>query len=177
MSHSEVEECTFPEVEIEEREAGGLHLKVGMMVLTPCECGRTPYEALNDEACARKELEKALAAVEPFRPLYHWAPASRRKQIIRYGLRPGMKTTTNVSDDEWKAPYICFGDSPSWAWALSGAQRGTAPGEYDLWMTDLSRLTEPALLESTGRPTGLHEVRTAHRVYKRDLWYAGSRIK
>lgn len=171
--HVDTDPCTFDAVLVENTDG---RLVKGMEVLLPCECGRTAHEGLEDEAYARQGLEDALKAVAPYRPLYHWAPTERRKQIIRYGLRPRMRGTTNKTMDGWKAPYVCFADTPSWAWALSGEQRGTAPGSSDLWMTDLSRIEEPAILEAV-RPTGIHEVRTAHRVYKRDLWLVGTRIK
>lgn len=108
-------------------------------------------------------------------PLYHWSPVARRKQIIRYGLRPGMRPC--IQTPGWKAPYICFADTPSWAWALSGDLRWAPSGEWDLWMVWSNRLISPRIYKSKERPSGIQEVRTDHRVFKRDLWYVGSRMK
>jgi len=74
-------------------------------------------------------------------------------------------------------PAICFADSPSWAWALSGGMRWTPPGEWDFWQTWLDRLADLEVLPDDVRPSGIYEVRTANRVMKRDLWYVGSRAK
>lgn len=168
--------CSFPQVEIlESDEDDQGNLKVGMKVLAPCPiCGETPMDHLTFTEDRSDELQKALLAVEPLRALYHWSPTRRRKQIIRYGLRPFMRRTTS---EGYRAPCICFADSPSWAWALSGGMRWTERGSWDLWMTWQDRLTDPVVLPSSERHSGLYEVRTEHRVYKRDLWYVGSREK
>lgn len=162
--------CAFDEVLIEEDDGP---LRAGMKVLAPCACGETPLDQWEFLRARDAELSAALLGVEPQRPLYHWAPAVRRKQIIRYGLRPGSRVTTS---SEVGAPCVCFADSPSWAWALTLQGRG-CPGEWDLWQTWLHSLTEPLVLASPDRPSGVYEVRTEHRVFKRDLWYVGSRFK
>lgn len=168
-----VHDCQFPEVLIEEADEDE-HLRVGMKVLTPCpECGETPLDHLEFIERHRQETQDALLAYEPYRWLYHWAPSTRRGQINRYGLRPGMRPTTS---SEMGAPCVCFADSPSWAWSLTLDGRGHA-GEWDLWQTSLDRLTEPIVLATPDRPSGLYEVRTEYRVYKRDLWLVGSRTK
>lgn len=167
-------ECQFPEVVIGEADEDGV-LQAGMKVLTPCpDCGETPLDAFEFLHHHLDELQSALLAHEPFRMLYHWAPASRRKQIIRHGLRPGMRSTTSTGP--LGAPCVCFADSPSWAWCLTLRGRGH-DGEWDLWQTSLDRITEPVVLGTDERPSGLYEVRTEHRVYKRDLWYVGSRVR
>lgn len=172
----EEHDCKFPDVEILEAEEGE-RLKKGDHVLAPCPvCGETPYDNMVFLETRTGELQEALLAVQPYRPMYHWAPTSRRKQIIRYGLRPHMRPTTSDSDDR-RIPYVCFADSPSWAWALSGDMKYTPTGEWDLWMTWLSDIPEPMVHASSDRPSGLYEVRTEHRIYKRDLWYVGSRTK
>ena len=170
-------DCTFPEVEILADDEDD-NLKAGMKVLTPCSCGETPLDQMDLLNGYLEEFTRTLAQAKPITPLYHWSPASRRKQIIRYGLRPFMRLTTSVGDGEkWRAPVICFADSPSWAWALSGELRWTPSGEWDLWQTDIGRLTDPITLPGEDRLSGVYEVRTEHRVYKRDLWWVGSRIK
>lgn len=109
----------------------------------------------------------------PNRPflLFHWSPTTRRPGILRYGLVPGKRSTCNV----WRPPYVCFADSPSWAWALSGALRPDHP-EWDLWQmwSDVPSGYEelPGYGEREGR---VHEYRVYERVFKRDLWLVGSR--
>lgn len=169
-------ECEFPEVLVEPGDfADGDALQPGMKVLAPCSCGETPLENLEFIQGRIDEMQAALLAYEPHRALYHWSPRSRRKQIIRHGLRPGMRLTTTSSPMGGMA--ICFADSPSWAWALSGGMRWTPDGEWDLWQTWLDRLTEPVVLADENRPSGVYEIRTGHRVYKRDLWLVGSRTR
>jgi len=168
--------CEFPQVLIgkEDEDENGL-LVAGMQVLTPCpECGETPLDHLEFMDGRDAELTASLLAVEPDRGLYHWAPAARRGQINRYGLRPSMRGTTSV---DWKAPYVCFADSPAWAWALSGGMPWTPKGEWDLWQTWQTKLVEPQVLPTPDRPSGIYEIRTESRVYKRNLWLVGSRTK
>lgn len=57
--------------------------------------------------------------------LFHWSPASNRRSIDAYGLRPG--STSN--DGDWKPPHVCLADSPSSALGLTHAT-----GLLDLWM-------------------------------------------
>lgn len=147
-----------------------------MRVLVPCpDCGETPLDHLGWLEAHAQEATDALAAAEPRRALYHWAPSARRKQITRYGLRPRMRSTTATG--VMRAPCVCFADSPSWAWALSGGMRWTPGGAWDLWQTTMDLLTEPVVLPGRDRASGIYEVRTEHRVYKRDLWYVASRAK
>lgn len=170
-------DCDFIEVEITEDDEDD-NLRAGMKVLIPCPCGETPLDHLSMVEMEAKDALAALAALDPRRALFHWAPATRRKQITRFGLRPRMRPTTVASEGAtYKAPVICLGDSPSWAWALSGDMSYTPPGEWDLWQTALDLVTEPFLLPSIDRASGIHEIRTEHRIYKRDLWWVGSRVK
>jgi hypothetical protein len=166
--------CCFPEVLIEESDENG-PLRAGMRVLVPCSCEETPLDHLAWLDALHRDASAALIQAEPFRFLFHWAPASRRGQISRLGLRPGKRPTT--SSGPMGAGCVCFADSPSWAWALSGGMRWTPTGEWDLWQTSLDRLEDPIILPATDRPSGMHEVRTEHRVPKRDLWLVGSRTK
>jgi len=101
--------------------------------------------------------------------LYHWSPRIRRKQIIRYGLRPGSLSRCG----EWKPPHICFGASPSFAWASVMVTAGKEKQEWDLWMlrTDrLNNIVQERMDWSDGR-----EYRIYDRIYKKDIWYVGSR--
>lgn len=175
----EEHDCHFPDVEILESEEGDV-LQKGDRVLGPCPtCGETAFDHLEFTEARNIELEKALVAIQPFRPMYHWSPRDRQKQIIRYGLRPGMRPSTTIGDQpNYKPPYVCFADSPSWAWALSGDQRRFKKGsEWDLWMTYLSDIPEPIIHANPERPSGLYEVRTCNRIYKSKLWFVGSRVK
>lgn len=173
MSRVDVHECEFPEVEVLDDDEVG-PLRAGMKVLVPCpRCGELPRDHLEILGSHLDDATRALAAAKPAMPLFHWSPASRRKQIQRYGLRPFSRTTTSSA----RFAVVCFADSPSWAWALSGGMRWTPAGEWDLWQTDLTRLTEVTILPSEDRLTGIHEVRTTERVYKRDLWHVGTRLK
>lgn len=168
-------ECTYPEVEIEEADEDN-NLKAGMKVLIPCrECGANPLENMELLAMYLKESQKAVLQLEPERLLFHWSPVARRKQINRYGLRPGMRVTTTSYGK--KTPYVCFADSPSWAWTLSGGMPWTPSGGWDLWQTYLNLIEEPVVLPAEDRPSGIYEVRTESRVYKSKLWLVGSRTK
>lgn len=165
-------DCTYPEVLIEEADEG--ELKAGMRVLVPCpECGDTPADHMAWLDAHATDATDALIAAKPIMPLYHWSPRERRGQIIRYGLRPSMRSVTSSES----FPVICFADAPSWAWALSGDMRFTPAGEWDLWQTSLDRLSDPVILPSDRRMSGVYEVRTVSRVWKRDLWWVGSRVK
>jgi len=173
-------DCMFPEILVEYGEC-----------LAPCaECGETPLDTFELAIAQAEAAEDALAQATPERHLFHWSPATNRKQIVRYGLRPGRRPVTHSTatdrlladfseptEQGWRAPYTCFADSPSWAWALSGDQRSAPPGWWDCWQTELDRLESPIILPSTDRATGIHEVRTEHRLFKRGLWLVGSRHK
>lgn len=169
-------DCVFPEVLVEDDSDGPL--KAGMKVLAPCSCGETPMDHVEWLDAHVAEMQAALLERKDTMPLFHWAPSARRKQILRYGLRPGMRpTTSSVPTVSYGAPCVCLADSASWAWALSGEMDYTPSGEWDLWQTQLDRLVDPIVLPSPHRMTGIYEVRTEHRVYKRDLWWVGSRVK
>lgn len=173
MSTAGEHECRFEEVEIEPGDFGpGDPLHGGGPVLAPCECGQTAVEHL---AWLEREVEEhaaALLQIDPCRPLYHWAPTTRRKQIIRRGLVPHRRGTT-PTDAEYIGP-VCFATSPNLAWALSGTHRPDITS-WDLWTTWLHRLTDPVTVANDQMHDGLHEIRTMSRVYKRDLWLVGTR--
>lgn len=165
-------DCSFPEIEILQDD--GEELKRGMKVLVPCPvCGEEPRDNMDFLNRRTDELNEALVAFNSNTLLFHWSPRARRKQIERYGLRPSMRASTS----QWKAPYVCFADSPSWAWALSGNMRWTPSGDWDLWSVWMRDLKDPVIMPTPDRPSGLYEVRTEHRVYKSDIWWVGSRVK
>lgn len=100
--------------------------------------------------------------------LYHWAPRSIRKKILREGLQPRKPSRCG----EWKPPYLCFATSPSFAWALSGHTRGDE--EWDLWMCWSSDFTK-VTVRSDHRGKHPAEYRTKEGIRKSKLWYVGSR--
>lgn len=102
--------------------------------------------------------------------LFHWSPMDRRKQILRYGLRPYCRSTTNV---QWKAPYVSFATSPSLAWGLSGDLRPDIDS-WDLWQTWADRVS--SYEELSFNETTEAEVRIYERIFKRDIWYVATRI-
>jgi hypothetical protein len=174
--------CVFPEITIGTDAAAPL-LPLGTRVLGPCQtCGTPAAEefAANEHALTENSRAFARYLAERLLPLYHWSPRARRGQIIRYGLRPHMRPTTHTNGASgrevtgWRAGYTCFSDTPLWAWSLSGGQRSAPRGEWDLWSTRMDLLTEPRV-EPADWSNGIHEVRTAHRVYKRDLWHVATR--
>ncbi|HEX8489329.1 MAG TPA: hypothetical protein VF642_12345 [Propionibacteriaceae bacterium] len=167
----------FAEAIIGREDADGV-LKDGMKVMLPCKfCHMGALEQLNEMGYYLEETQRAFTRLFAHRSvaLYHWAPSARRKQINRYGLRPGQRPTTHAGTN-WRATWVCFADTPSWAWALSGGQESAPAGEWDLWQTYTDRLTDALILPSI-EGNGVHEVRTEHRVYKRDLWLAAGRVK
>lgn len=171
-------ECVFPEVSIQTADDADDPLQPGLKVLLPCEdCGQTALDQMVWLQAHTDQLQAVILGTEPRRGLYHWAPTARRKQILRYGLRPNMRITTSANDEGWRAPVICLADSPSWAWALSGQQRHAPVGDWDLWQTALDQITDPLVLPGLDRSSGIHEVRTEHRIYKRHLWLVGGRTK
>lgn len=105
-------------------------------------------------------------------PLFHWSPTSRRGQINRRGLVPGSRSV----DGLWKPPYVCFAESPSLAWALSGmTTRGAPVPSWDLWQMWSNSPSGMEALPFDGDPSRVKEYRVYERIYKRDLWYVGTR--
>lgn len=107
-------------------------------------------------------------------PLYHWSPTVRRKQINRYGLRVAQRPVQHTPG--WRAPYVCFAETPSWAWALSGqfAEREHRPGSWDLWQVNVSG-KRGEVLESGDDEHRWHEVRVHEQVRKRQMWLVATR--
>ena len=103
--------------------------------------------------------------------LFHWSPVSRRKQVQRRGLCPGSRSRSRCG--QWNPPYVCFSHSPSQAWALSAAMMDE-PGEWDLWMvwSNVPSSYKTRSNDGSGKPT---EYRVYERIWKRDIWYVGTR--
>lgn len=174
-------QCVYPEIEVGRHaaDASNGHLLERDRVLAPCrDCGATPLDALDWAEATLDHTEAAFSQLAGSRglSLYHWSPASKRRQIIRHGLLPHRRATTHATPG-WRAPYVCFGDTAAWAWLLSGGQRSAPSGTWDLWETRITDLTDPKILPAPTVSNGIHEVRTEHRVYKRHLWLVGQREK
>jgi hypothetical protein len=99
---------------------------------------------------------------------YHWSSRQRREQIRHYGLRPGMMSL----DRAWRPPYFCVGLNAETAWRLSGRLHPEIQG-WDLWEVWLGNCRGyEQLYYDDGR---VKEVRVYERVWKRDVWFVGSR--
>lgn len=109
--------------------------------------------------------------IHPRQPLFHWSPSERHKQITKYGLRPNMRSSVS----SFRAPYICFAETPAWAWGLSGWHHPEIKS-WDLWQTNLLGLLEYSVIDTFDEHHLFHEVRTTERVFKKDLWYVATRI-
>lgn len=103
---------------------------------------------------------------------YHWSPSDRRGQIQRYGLRPGQWSRDRL----WKPPYVCLAPWPSLGWGLSGGMgyAGDA-GSWDLWQVDLSEVHGYEVMYRDD-DRSVKEVRVYERIYKRNVWYVGTRV-
>lgn len=105
--------------------------------------------------------------------LYHWSPVERRNSILKKGLRISQKPEASCLED-WCAPYICFSDSPSLAWALSARFLNKA-SEWDLWMcwSNAGPLGKPiGRRDDLTFPT---EYRVFENIPKKKLWLVGTR--
>lgn len=102
--------------------------------------------------------------------LFHWSPRARRNNILRRGLVPGSRSITG----EWKPPYVCYSDSPSMAWCLSGQVHRHIP-EWDLWSTWSNIPNGLEVMPLDHDQSRIKEIRIYERVWKRDLWWVGSR--
>jgi hypothetical protein len=107
--------------------------------------------------------------------LFHWSPTDRRKQIIRYGLRPGCRPTIGTAKTVTDGRHmICLGTTPSAAWGLSGAMPWACDVDgWDLWQLQLVDTDEVHI-----NPMGgcvVEEVRVANRIPKSRIWWVGSR--
>lgn len=107
--------------------------------------------------------------------LFHWSPTSRRRSIIRHGLRPGHWST----DRAWKPDTIAYAESPSLAWALSAmTNRGRAHHSWDLWAVWFSLLPDPVEINpADDEADRVKEWRTRGRVPKSALWFVGTRTQ
>lgn len=126
----------------------------------PRSSGAATCSALPGRRCRR---------TKPF-PLYHWAPTKRRASIKRSGLKIGRKHVAHSPG--WRATYLCFSDSPAYAWALSGEL--LPPAGWDLWM--VWSINVPDLCYRSDHINQLPaEYRTTHCVPAKHLWRVGSR--
>lgn len=108
-------------------------------------------------------------------PLYHWSPKDRRKEISKRGFMPGSRSV----DNQWKPPFICFASDPELAWSLSGGIHQEIE-DWDLWVMWSS--TPDGYEEIKDHYPDTHreyvkEYRVYERVFKRDIWFAGTRAQ
>lgn len=110
---------------------------------------------------------------EPF-PLFHWSPIDRRPRILHDGLKPSSLSR----DGAWRPPFVCFCADPEMAWGLSGGIPGNPSTGWDLWMMLSDVPSGYEEIRNTYPDTGreyVQEVRVYERIWKRDLWWVGSR--
>lgn len=101
--------------------------------------------------------------------LFHWSPTARRKQIERYGLKPGSLDV----DRQWRPPYVCFSASPSLAFSL--CQHRDQIESWDLWMVWSDRIDSTVEASFDDRDDTVKEYRVYERIFKRDVWYVATR--
>lgn len=112
--------------------------------------------------------------LEDMPPLFHWSPASRREQILRDGLRVMQDPVTHTP--EFRAPYVCLAETPSWAWALSGmrAEKAHEPGSWDLWQVNVNG-KRGAVVDAGDDEHRWHEVRVHEQVLGAQMWHVATR--
>lgn len=93
--------------------------------------------------------------------LYHWSPYKNRESIKHYGLCPGKLSKCG----KWRPPYVCFAKSPSLAWTLAKVNCNLR--WWDLWMVWSDCLDGYEIINK--------EYRIYHRIYKRNVWFVGTR--
>lgn len=106
--------------------------------------------------------------------LFHWSPISRRASILKQGLVPHSLS----GNGEWRAPFVCLAETPSMAYALSIAVHPEIRA-WDLWQCWDNAVDGYEVIELAGEPGDDGEVpkeyRFYERVWKRDLWWVGTR--
>jgi hypothetical protein len=110
---------------------------------------------------------------EPF-PLYHWSPRRNRGSILRRGIDINRLSPDRV----WRPPCSCWASNPELAWVLSGKLHAADHKQWDLWMTwsDVPKGMEEIVdYYRNSDKSYVKEYRIYERVYKRDLWYVGTR--
>ena len=68
---------------------------------------------------------------------------------------------------------MCLADSPVLAWQLIGRYRRSIR-DWDLWWTTSAAAAPMEMIPFDSGPPREHRV--YHRIYKRDLWFVGSRV-
>lgn len=104
--------------------------------------------------------------------LYHWAPRSRRKSILKRGLLVGQRGPQKRS--YWRPPYLCFSAFPNFAWGLS-ATHGPRGKWWDLWCVWSDRVEKVAHARREGWAPHPKEYRVTHSVPPRRCWLVGTR--
>lgn len=104
--------------------------------------------------------------------LYHWSPVTRRAGIEKRGLVVGEEHVAHTAG--WNARYLCFSNSPSLAWTLSG-DFCAQPIEWDLWMVWSSCIPGPIYRRTDHQGLNPAEFRTYVNIPKEFPWRVGSR--
>lgn len=102
---------------------------------------------------------------------FHWSPTAVRPRILHSGLLPNQWSRDRL----WKPPYVCLAPSPLLGWSLSGGM-GQEPQieSWDLWEVFVGEQKgyEELKDDRNGR---VKEIRVYERIYKRNVYYLGSR--
>lgn len=105
--------------------------------------------------------------------LYHWSPSSRRAAIQREGLVIGSPVVIH-SAEGWTPTYLCFSDSPSFAWGYSGALSNVAE-DWDLWQVWSDSIPGGVFIRSDHVGCRPAEYRAKSSIPKDKLWFVATR--
>jgi len=106
--------------------------------------------------------------------LYHWAPRSRRKSILKHGLRIRSAPAHGRKYCSWRTPWICTSPWPNHAWSLS-ATHGRPGKWWDLWSFWSDRVDKVAHARKEGWFGHPKEYRVMHNIRARNIWHVGER--
>lgn len=102
--------------------------------------------------------------------VYHWSPSANRESILQVGLQV---YSNNVVHTCGRAPYLCFGSTPSNAWRLSAAMDWVQDHEsWDLWQV---LLTSVDSVRVTMDGCSVYEIRTENSIPVDRVWFVGRR--
>lgn len=147
--------------------------RTGQVTVEWYETGDGPVARCTAPGCTFTSLTPP--PLEGMPPLYHWSPADRRTRIIRYGLRVMQRPVTHT--EGFRAPYLCFAETPSWAWALSGMRderKPRQPGAWDLWQVNVNG-KRGETVQTYDDDHRWHEVRVHENLRKKRLLYLATR--
>lgn len=102
--------------------------------------------------------------------IYHWSPRRNRASILMHGLTPYKPAIRH----DFKPAYICFSNSPSYAWALSPAINRQIFTTWDLWMTWSNVTSKLTRCRFNALPHA-QEYRVTEAISPRKIWFVGTR--